>query len=88
MRSHWRRDPAAHAADLLFGSWAGMPIAMVSGKKGELHVLVDHPFGIHSYTGNHSAYSITPLGAYAWNWSGPSSCRRFSAEMAAMDGCR
>jgi hypothetical protein len=44
-----------------------MPIAMVSGKKGELHVLVDHPFGIHSYTGNHSAYSITPLGACAWH---------------------
>jgi hypothetical protein len=65
-----------------------MPIAMVSGKKGELHVLVDHPFGIHSYTGNHSAYSITPLGAHAWHWSDRSSCRRYSAELAAMDGCR
>jgi hypothetical protein len=35
---------------------------MVSGKKGELHVLVDHPFSIHSYTGDHSAFSVTPLG--------------------------
>jgi hypothetical protein len=40
----------------------GLPLAMVSGKRGELHVLVDHPFSIHSYTDNHSAYSITPLG--------------------------
>jgi hypothetical protein len=53
-----------------------MPIAMVSGKKGELHVLVDHPFGIHSYNGNHSAYSIAPLGAFAWHWSDRSSCCR------------
>jgi hypothetical protein len=63
-----------------------MPIAMVSGKKGELHVLVDHPFGIHSYNGNHSAYSITPLGAFAWHWSALLVVA--SAEFAAMDGCR
>ncbi|ELR24984.1 ATPase family protein [Acanthamoeba castellanii str. Neff] len=61
-----RTEARVHSFTEAKYSWSivtpGMPIAMVSGKKGELHVLVDHPFGIHSYNGNHSAYSITPLG--------------------------
>lgn len=41
---------------------AGLPIAMVSGRNGELHVLVDHPFSIHTYSSDHSTFFVTSLG--------------------------